>query len=675
MQGVSPGYRAPGLRSSKTSQRGEDRLRWLPNVLVSPVSHFSFVAHARRLDTAGAPDLGLLHGAFGSGERRHEGGSSAKVGDVLTGSGRAVPRRHAGAFGSRAGVGHASNTHHAMRFVASCSRLFAIGIGLASAALGCESRPSQTAAAPPAGEASAALSRSPVSAEPTAAGAPRVVVSVIYDQLGSDTLLAHLDLLDENGAIRRAVERGVYLERSVYPYANTLTAPGHATIYTGTTPSRSGIDGNSAWDAGLHRLLPVTEDAHSPVFGRELGNPGASPTRLRVPTVAHALRAQTDGKAKILSLSVKDRSAILPVGSAANLVLWFDAKLGAFTSSPVWGPALPAWLAPYQAAHPLRALLVPWTAENPERYLARLGPDAAPGEGEPSGFGKVFPHPLDASAPLGALACTPMMSQYLVGLAETAAREMQVGQDSVVDLVALSVSGTDGAGHLFGPRSWEYVDHLIKADRAVGAWLSRLEQSTSLAVLITSDHGVAPLPESRGEGAGRIFPEKLASRVEAALSARFGAGPWVLGLHYPYVYLSERARLSPERVSILELARSALLEAPGVRDVWTLARVRSFGDGDPIERAFRLSVAPDNDADLMIYTQPYFPLDLRDPAGQGTNHGTPYDYDRQVPVLAYGATVPARRVSEPVDQLRVAATLSRLLGVAPPASAAPGPLF
>lgn len=546
--------------------------------------------------------------------------------------------------------------------------------------LACESRVNETkpATLPP---AESEARRAPLAVEGTppvasaAPGAPRVVVSVLYDQLGSDTLLAHLELLDPNGAIRRAVARGVYLERSAYPYANTLTAPGHATVYTGAPPSTTGIDGNSAWDAGLHRLVPVTEDPRSPVFGREPGNPGASPTRLRVPTVAHALRAQTDGKAKIISLSVKERSAILPVGSAADLVLWFDGKLGAFTSSPVWGPALPAWLAPYQAAHPIRALFVPWTAENPGLYLARLGPDGAPGEGEPRGFGKVFPHPLHQQAPLGALACTPMMSQYLIELAESAAREARVGQDAIVDLVAISVSGTDGAGHLFGPRSWEYVDHLIKADRAVGAWLSRLERDFPVAVLITSDHGVAPLPESRGEGAGRIYPEKLASRVEAALSAGFGAGPWVLGVHMPYVYLSERARLSPERSSILERARAALLGAPGVRDVWTLTVVRSFGDQDPIERAFRLSVAPDNDADLMIYTQPYFPLDLRDPAGQGTNHGTPYDYDRQVPVLAYGPSVPVRRVSEPVDQLRVAATLSRMLGVKPPASAAPEPLF
>ncbi len=504
---------------------------------------------------------------------------------------------------------------------------------------------------------------------------PRVVVAVIYDQLGSDTLLSHLDLLDPKGAIRRAVDTGVYLEHSTYAYANTLTAPGHATVYTGAPPSTTGIDGNSAWDAGLKRLLPVTEDPSRPVFGRPPGNPGASPTRLRAPTVAHSLRAATSGAAKVLSLSIKDRSAILPVGTAADLVLWYDATLGAFTSSAVWGPALPAWLARYQAEHPIAELLVPWTAENPDLYRARLGPDDAPGEGELPGFGKVFPHPLDARSSRNLLSCTPMMSQYLVQLAETAARELHVGEDDIPDLVALSVSGTDASGHVFGPGSWEYVDHLIKADRAVGAWLARLEQTSSLAVLITSDHGVSPLPETRASGAGRLFPERLEQTIERALSARFGQGPWVLGVHFPFVYLSDRARLHAERASILGKARDVLLAEPGVRDAWTLEQVRSFGDADPIERAFRLSVAPDNDADLMIYPQPFFPLDLREPAAQGTNHGTPYDYDRQVPVLAYGVSVPHRRVSEPVDQMRVAATLAHLLGVPAPAAATPGSLF
>jgi Type I phosphodiesterase / nucleotide pyrophosphatase len=553
-----------------------------------------------------------------------------------------------------------------------------LGIALSSllSLVACESARSRG------GEASAAPSATPSASggaaleRPSAAGAPRVVVAVIYDQLGSENLLAHLDLLDAKGAMRRAIDTGAFFERSTYPYANTLTAPGHVTVHTGAPPLASGIEGNSFWDTARGRAIGVTDDAVRLVFGREADGVGASPTRLRVPTLAHALRSATAGAARIISLSLKDRSAILSVGSAADLVLWYDAQLVAFTSSPVWGKALPEWLARYQQAHPLRELLVPWVPERPDVYAARLGPDATPGEGDLAGFGVTFPHRFEGmKTPLAALPCTPMSSEYLVALTETAARELHLGEDEVVDLIALSISGTDSAGHLFGPGSWEYWDHLIRADRAVGAWLARLEQRGPVSVLITSDHGVASLPEALGAAAGRLVPKRLERRMEDALGAHFGAGPWVAGVLTPFVYLNERAHRHPERVRLLEVARAALSEEPALRGAWTLERVRGFGDADPIERSLRLSVAADNEADLMFLAKPHYPLDLRDPPERGTNHGTPYDYDRQVPVLALGARVPRQRSSEPVDQMRVAATLAHLLGIAAPASAAPGSLF
>jgi hypothetical protein len=505
-------------------------------------------------------------------------------------------------------------------------------------------------------------------------GVARVVVAVIIDQLGSDTLLERMDLLDPKGALRRAIDSGVYFERSLFPYANTLTAPGHVAVHTGTPPLVSGIEGNATWDRE-RGAIPVTDDPGRPVIGREPGGRGASPTRLRVPTVAHALRAASGGASKIISLSIKDRSAILSVGSAADLVLWYDAERGAFTSSTVWGDTLPPWLARYEADHPIRQLVVPWMAERPDEYRVRLGPDDAPGEGDLDGFGVIFPHRLaQVDKPLAVLPITPMLSEYLIGLTAAAAGELHLGEDDVPDLIALSISGTDGAGHLFGPGSWEYTDHLIRADRALGAWLERLERIAPIAVLITSDHGVSPLPETR-DGAGRLYPARLERSIERALTQHFGAGPWVAGMLAPFVYLDEKVRLHPERAKLVEVARAALLDEPGVRGAWALERVRAFGDGDPIERAMRLSVAPDNEAALMFLMKPYHPLDLRHPPDKGTNHGTPYDYDQQVPVLAFGASVPVRRSPLPVDQLRVAATLAHLLRIPQPAQAAKGSLF
>jgi hypothetical protein len=555
----------------------------------------------------------------------------------------------------------------ALRAAVSCLGGIALGVGCDSAA----KPPGGSAAVETAELQQAAPARDSRARDP---GAPRVVVAVIIDQLGSDTLLERIDLLDPKGALRRAIDSGVYLERSLYPYANTLTAPGHAAVHTGAPPLVSGIEGNATWD-GARGAIAVTEDPGRPVLGREAGGRGASPTRLRVPTVAHALRAASGGAAKVISLSIKERSAILSVGSAGDLVLWYDVQRGAFTSSTVWGSALPVWLARYEAEHPIRDLLVPWMAERPDEYRVRLGPDDAPGEGDLEGFGVTFPHHVArVENPLAVLPMTPMLSEYLIGLTAAAARELRLGEDDVPDLIALSISGTDGVGHLFGPGSWEYADHLIRADRALGIWLERLEKVAPIAVLITSDHGVSPLPETR-EGSGRLYPARLERAIERALTQHFGEGPWVAGMLAPFVYLNERVRLHPERARLVEVARTALLDEPGVRGAWTLERVRAFGDGDPIERALRLSVAPDNEAALMFLMKPYYPLDLRHPPDKGTNHGTPYDYDRQVPVLAFGASVPVRRIKDPVDQLRVAATLAHLLRIPEPAHAAKGSLF
>jgi hypothetical protein len=504
------------------------------------------------------------------------------------------------------------------------------------------------------------------------------MVALVLDQLGSDTLLKHLPWLHADGAIRQAIARGVYLENSVYPYANTLTAPGHAAIHTGAPPSVSGVEGNSAWDAEKGGPVSCIQDSRHPVFGRELEGISAGPARLLVPTVAHALKAQTGGAAKVISLSLKDRSAILSVGSAADLVLWFDSKLGAFTSSSAWGTALPAWVQSYQVEHPLTALLTPWLPHAESAYRASLGLDDAPGEGDLGGLGTTFPHGWErVTKPWSVLGCTPMLSEYLVDLAGAAVDVLELGRDATPDLVALSISGTDCTGHVFGPDSWEYVDHLVRADRALGAWLTRLEQSTPIAVLITSDHGVAALPESRSGAAGRIFPQLIQQRLEATLVAQFGPGPWVLGILTPYVYLTPRAREHAQAEQILAQVLTALRKELGLRDAWPLSEVRQWAsDPDPLRRSLQLSLAPDTKADIMFLTLPDYPVDLRDPAAKGTNHGTPYAYDRQVPVLAWGSAVPRRRQSEPVDQLRVAATLAHLLGVAPPAQAAQAaPLF
>lgn len=524
--------------------------------------------------------------------------------------------------------------------------------------------------------------RGPLAAHSPAAHPPaaraQLVVSVIFDQLGSQTLLEHLDLLSEEGAIRQALLRGSFFERSEYPQAHTLTAPGHAVTYTGVPPEDNGVDVNALWDRESARVVHAVADSRYPVFGRG-GEVTAGPGRLRVATVAHALVEHTQGAARVVSLSLKDRAAIFPVGTRADAVLWFDVKLGRFTSSGAWYARLPDWVERHQRENPLSALLEPWRPLSPERYRARLGPDDAPGEGPLPGGTRSFPHRFDVVAPpWRALRASPRLSEYLIGLAEAAVRAESLGGDAVPDLLMLSISGTDYVGHAFGPRSWEYVDHLVRADLALGRWLARLEQRMPISVLLTSDHGVAPLPESEraGQRGARVVPDRLSSRLRQRLDSVFGPGPWVERLLPPYLYLSEEARGHPRAQEMVQHAIEALTEADGVAAAYAISDVRGWRDSrDPLRRSLAVALAPEASPDVVIVTAPRHPLDIGRPDGVGTHHGSPHDYDRQVPVLAFGVGVPHARHAALVSQLSVAPTLSRLLGVPAPGQASSEPLF
>lgn len=529
---------------------------------------------------------------------------------------------------------------------------------------------------PPPEGAVAGLKPAAASAPSARPAAARAVIAVVFDQLGSDTLLEHLSFLDPMGAIRTTVAAGAYFERSAYPYATTLTAPGHATIHTGAPPSVSGIDGNSAWDAELEASVPCIRDVRYRVFGREADGLTAGPARLRASTVSHALKAQTGGAARVISLSVKDRSAILSVGTAADVAIWYDSGVGAFTTSEAWGSELPGWLQAYQAARPVASLLTPWLPLSGD-YARRLGVDDAPGEGDYYGFGTTFPHGFErVSRPWAVLQVTPALSAYLVELTHAAMLAHGIGTDEVPDLVALSISGTDTAGHIYGPRSWEYVDHLRRADAALGAWLAKIESQIPIAVLITSDHGAPPLPESSSGRGGRVFADEVEARIGDALRAAFGDGRWVAGLVPPYLYLSKMARSSARAGEIRDAALVALRSEPWLEGAWPVSEVMTWKEStDASRRALAASVAPEPAADIMFVPRPYFSFDLGEPRGKGTNHGSPHVYDREVPVLVRGPGVPALRHEARVDQSRVAATLARLLGIEPPASANPEPLL
>lgn len=502
-------------------------------------------------------------------------------------------------------------------------------------------------------------------ASPEPPAPARLVVVVVLDQLGSATLERFLPELAPAGAIRRTIARGRYVHRAVYDYAATYTAPGHAAIYTGAAPFETGIATNRVFDRDRHARVSSVDDGEHAVLGRDRAF--ASPVRLRVPTVADRLEEATGGRSIVVSLAMKDRSAILPGGRHPDLCAWLDPKAGGFTTSTYYATALPDWLTDWREANPMDDAVRLWSPMDADRWTTLHGADAQHREGA-YGWGATFPHdPRVAAEPAEAFLATPASTSHLFSLAERAVDALGMGRDEVPDLLMISVASTDYVGHAFGPHSWEMIEVLSRIDLALASMLARLEEDTSVAVLLTSDHGVAPLVEvSRSEGhadAVRWTSEARVEELRAALALEPGIGAvdaWV----QPYVYLGVDALAGDARARTIAAALRWIEAQPGIArafDTSTAATLRA--SSDLMERLVGRSIPDPPPGEVYVVPSEWsVALEELSPDA-GTSHGSPWAYDREVPVLVSGPGVDHSDIVEAVEQRRVFDVICALLGL------------
>jgi predicted AlkP superfamily pyrophosphatase or phosphodiesterase len=498
---------------------------------------------------------------------------------------------------------------------------------------------------------------------------PRLVVVVVLDQVGSWVLERHLSALDEGGFLRRSIARGRWDHRVVLDHAATLTAPGHAAIFTGASPADSGIATNQVWDPKRARIVSALDDGLAPVFDHE--SVSASPRALRVEGVADALREHTRGKAKVVALSLKDRGAVIPGGKRPDLALWYDDEARAFTTSRYYASRLPGWLARARAEHPVAGYFRLWQPLDRGALARAWGRDDAPGEGDWLGLGSSFPHdPRRSSDPYEAVRATPGGSAMLLDLAAECARRMQLGADEVPDLLAISVSSTDYIGHAFGPTSWEAADHLLRVDRGLDRLISSLEARGAVGVVVTADHGVAPLPEvqrATGAQAERVLDRSLVEVAERAADEASGPGDWIAAAEPPYVYLTPAAEEPAVRARVMAAILPALERVAGVGEAIDVQVARAWKSAaDPLRLAVYASLPERLDGDVFIVPDRQSTFDSGMPEGFGTGHGSPWPYDREVPLIVAGPGVAHAETRTAQPQRTIVRSIAALLGVRAP---------
>ncbi len=484
-----------------------------------------------------------------------------------------------------------------------------------------------------------------------AAERPRLGVLVVIDQLSLDAFDARVSKL--NGGIKRMISEGVRFRECRYEAAPTITSVGHSTLVTGTYGEVHGIVANEWVDHATGLPVLSTEDPAYQVLGRPSARDGTAPTMLRAPTLGDSVKL-FDPRAKVVTISGKDRSAILTAGRSADAAVWFDSLLPIFTTSTFYAKEIPSWV----------------TSTNAE--LSKLMLSGAFAWGLPGGgiTGK-NPEPVHRAGDSELLAeraeLQPILDRLEVDLALSAVTSLELGKDDAPDLLVVSFSGHDRTGHRFGPDSADALAEYAVIDLEIGRLLAGLDAKVGkdkYVVALTADHGMAPLPElakTRRLDAGRIDVIALKAALEQEANAALGKGEWFSLFKYPGFYVSTVSRAKIHAID--ERLRAVARKQPGILDLLPLPSVMNGSYGGQFAQLYRTGAFDERSPDFIVVTRPYW---ISGAEAQGS-HGSAYLYDREVPLLFFGGGLKkfAAGSAEAVD---VAPTLSKLLSIPPPAA-------
>jgi predicted AlkP superfamily pyrophosphatase or phosphodiesterase len=487
---------------------------------------------------------------------------------------------------------------------------------------------------------------------------PKLVVVIVIDQFRGDYLERYRDQFGDSG-FRLLLDHGAYFTDCNYDYANTRTAPGHATLFTGTYSNGHGIVANEWWNPQKKKTVTSVEDDTTQLVGLSGSPPGASPRNLLADTLGDELKLATQGKSRVFALALKDRASILPGGFTADAAYWIDQKSGTWVTSSYYRSELPKWAQDFNDGKRAEKYLnKEWKDE--KGNVLRTTNSQAGKDGSPASFYQV-------------VGSTPFANDYEFEFARELITYEKVGSGPATDLLAISLSANDILGHQVGPDSPEMRAMALEMDRQLADFFNFLGHQVGLAnvwIALSADHGVAPVPSVAAKlriPASSVSPEKMRMQVNSALATKLGhAAEYVRTFDYPLAWLNEEAfgtiKMKEEDA---EHAVGEALKQVGLRGFYTKAQlakgeVPNTDDGTRWENSY----APTGGWYVMGVPAPFSVG-----SATGTDHASPYTYDTHVPLAFYGIPFQAGIYRTHVEPVDLAVTLASLLGINAPTRA------
>lgn len=504
---------------------------------------------------------------------------------------------------------------------------------------------------------------------------PKLVVGIVVDQMRWDFLYRYFDRYSPTGGFKRMMNNGFSCENTFIHYTPTVTACGHAGIYTGSVPAVHGITGNFWWDNKLNRSVYCTEDSSVKTVGSNTTAGLQSPKNLFTTTITDELRLATNFRGKVIGVSIKDRGSILPAGHAANAAYWYDSKTGDFITSTYYMDDLPDWVKKFNGQKLVdKYYKEGWKTLYPLNSYLQSTSDVNNFEGRP--FGKEttgFPYNFEKAVgkDYGVIATTPGGISLVKQFAETAVTSEQLGADDITDFLAVSFSSTDYVGHSFGPNSIEAEDIYLRLDKELGDLLTFLDTKVGkdqYTVFLSADHGAAHVPAFLKENkipAGSVDFNRITVRLNEILKEKFGVANLVSEIMNYQVSFNLPA-IDKARLSIDSMKQTTI---PFLDKIEGIARVLDMNDIStaPINAKIREMLAngffPQRSGQIQLIMQPQW---IEGFSAGGTTHGVWHPYDAHIPLLWYGRGIKQGGLKREVCMSDIAPTLAALLRIQMP---------
>lgn len=516
----------------------------------------------------------------------------------------------------------------------------------------------------------------PISVAQSQTERPKLVVGIIVDQMRQEYLYRFGDRFGEGG-FKRFTDQGFMMANGHYNYIPTYTGPGHASVYTGTTPATHGIIGNTWYVKQLGRAIYCAEDSTVTNLGGTPENGNISPRNLLTTTITDELRFATGKRSKVVGIAIKDRGASLPAGHTGD-AYWYDDSNGDFMTSTYYYDSLtlPKWVTGFNAKKlPADYLKKTWNTLYPLNTYTSSIADNNDFEGPFTGKATpTFPYNLDSlqadNGGLGLIASTPFGNSLTVDFALAAIEGEKLGQRGETDFLAVSFSSPDYIGHRFGPQSVEVEDNYLRLDQDLAKFFDYLDKTVGKGqylVFITADHAVAEVPSymiSENVPAGNFNTGLVMNQLKGFAMAMYGEGNWILNFSNEQVFLNKDLARE-KKIDFVQMQRDVAdysLRFKGVKEAYTAFDLRNQEFTRDRPHLLQMGYNHKASGDVMLVLEPAWLA-----GGQrGTTHGSGYSYDTHVPIAFYGWGIKQGKSSSYTTVTDIAPTLSVLLKIKMP---------